>query len=178
MIIGEIVMRSKNLIVCILCSFVILMAIGYAAFAANLKINGTANITSNWDVHIVSINVTNIIEDAMDLPYDETLNPDGTKADKLSATFKSELVSPGDAITYSVVVTNGGTIDAKLNRIDVVKDNNPAILYSINGISENDILAVSDSKTLTITVSYDNNITSQPSILSSRLTLTLDFVQA
>ena len=52
------------------------------------------------------------------------------------------------------------------------------LLYSINGIEENDILAVGDKKTLTITVSYDSNITTQPDILSSTLTVTLDFVQS
>ncbi len=171
-------MRSKNLIVCTLCSLVILMAIGYAAFAANLNITGTANITSNWDVHLESISPGNIVGDAKDLPYDETLNPDGTKAENLSATFKTELVSPGDSITYSVIVTNDGTIDARLDSIKTTNANNPAIIYSINGIEENDILAVGDKKTLTITVSYDSNITTQPDILSSTLTVTLDFVQS
>lgn len=171
-------MRSKNLIVCTLCSLVILMGIGYAAFAANLNIKGTANITSNWSVHLESITADNIVGDAKDLPYDETLNPDGTKADNLSATFKTELVSPGDSITYSVVVTNDGTIDAKLDSIKTTNTNNPAILYSVSGIEKDDILAVGDNKTLTVTVSYDSNITTQPDILTSTLMVTLDFVQS
>ena len=171
-------MRHKNIIICILCSLVVLMAIGYAAFVSVLNINGTANITSNWDVHLESIIAGNINGDAKDLPYDETLNPDGTRINGTSAIFKTELVNPGDSITYSVVVTNGGTIDAILNSINISKTDNSAIIYSVNGLNENDVLGAGDRKTLTVTVAYDNNITTQPDILSSEITITLDFGQA
>ena len=167
-------MRSKNIVVCILCLFIILMIIGYVVFVVILNINGKS--TSNWNVHLGSITTSNITGSAKDVPYDEILNPDGTRTDNLSATFKTQLVSPGDSITYLVVVNNAGTIDARLDSIDVSDTTNSAIMYSIGGIEESDVLAPNESKSFMVTVSYDELIT-QSDILTSTLTVTLNFVQ-
>ncbi len=171
-------MRAKNIIISIICALIVLMAIDYVVFAATLNTNGTANITSNWKVFLASIETSNFVGEASDLVYDETLNPDGTRIVGNTAYFKTELVNPGDAVTYSVVVTNEGTIDARLASINITNSNNRAIIYSVSGLNENDILAANDSKTLLLNVAYNSDITSQLDILTSSLIVTLDFVQA
>lgn len=169
--------RYRNLIICTLCGIVVLMAIGYAAFSSTLKIDGVSNISSNWDIHLDTISVSNITGDASNIAYSST-NPNGTRIDGTSAIFKTELVSPGDSITYSVVVTNGGSLDASLDSITTTSADNPAIIYSVSGIDKDDVIPAGDSATLTVVVSYDKNVTSQPQNLSSNLTVYLNFVQA
>ena len=55
--------------------------------------------------------------------------------------------------------------------------NNPAIIYTVNNLQEGEVLEPSASKEFTVTVAYNNEITSQPSLLNSSLTVALDFVQ-
>ena len=49
----------KSSLIMILLAVVFVMAIGYAAFSTTLNINGTAQITSSWDVHIEDIAIKN-----------------------------------------------------------------------------------------------------------------------
>ena len=44
--------KHKNALIVALVAVVLVMAVGYAAFAQNLIINGSAEITSTWDVHM------------------------------------------------------------------------------------------------------------------------------
>ena len=43
--------QKNNLIIGGLCCILLLMGIGYAAFNAQLKINGTSSISSEWKVY-------------------------------------------------------------------------------------------------------------------------------
>lgn len=167
--------RHKNMLIGGLLAVVLIMAVGYAAFATQLNINGTANIASSWDVHIESITPGEPVGSAKNI---------ATSVDegKLSAEFKTELVAPGDSVTYTVVVKNGGTLDAKLKNINFDKGTESAIQYSYNGIEktgETSLLPAGTERTFTITVSYNSAITQQPSQeqLKSVLTMQLDYVQ-
>ena len=51
----------KSSVIMVLLAVVLIMAIGYAAFAQQLTINGSAEISSTWDVHIEDIAVNNTI---------------------------------------------------------------------------------------------------------------------
>ena len=44
--------KNKNVLIGALLAVVFVMAVGYAAFAQQLTINGTSTITSKWDVHM------------------------------------------------------------------------------------------------------------------------------
>ena len=50
--------NRKNIIIGGLLALVLVMAVGYAAFATNLNITGTSTIDSKWDVHIKDGGVT------------------------------------------------------------------------------------------------------------------------
>ena len=88
------------------------MAIGYAAFATNLTITGTSTITSTWDIRITDIQVTDIKNGA-------TQAEEPAVTSNTTATFKTNLTSPGDSMTYEVTVANEGNIAAKLDKITI-----------------------------------------------------------
>lgn len=161
----------KSSLIMVLVAVVLVMAIGYAAFAQALTINGTAEITSKWDVHIEDIAVNHEILDGKNVSA--TVGDD-----KLSATFQAELVSPGSGVTYNVTVKNAGTLNAKLDTITFDADNNDAIQYSYEGISQNDVINADGSKTFTVTVKFNESYTTTPANKTGNLIMILTFVQA
>ena len=95
------------------------MAIGYAAFSSSLKISGTSNISTSWNISITDITTSNKTGSA---------SVSGTpEYSGLKATFNTNLVLPGDSITYNIKVENKGNLNAKLNKITLKKDNNPMV---------------------------------------------------
>ena len=145
------------------------MAVGYAAFSSQLKISGTSSVTSSWDVEITNIESTNVIGSAT--------NGSAPTYTKTTATFNTNLVSPGDSITYDVTVENKGSIDATLKTITKTDTNNSAILFETSGIKEGDSLLVGAKAHMFVKVTYNQTITSQPKNLTSTLKVTLDYVQ-
>ena len=162
--------QKNNLIIGGLCCILLLMGIGYAAFSTQLKINGTSNISSNWRVLITDITSGDVVGDASN-----ATEPTHTET---TATFSTNLVSPGDSITYTITVANQGSIDAVLRSIDVNTGSNDAIKVVTSGIEEGDILLKETTDELKIKVSYDSSVTSQPSTMTSTITVTLNYEQA
>ena len=160
---------NRNYIIIGLCAILVIMGVGYAAFATQLKINGTANIDSNWNVRITDIqsavqsgSATNAVEPS----YTDT-----------TATFKTNLVSPGDSMKYDITVSNEGSIDAVLESIEVNTNENEAITFETSGIENGDKLEASQTDILTVIVSYNSSITSQPENTNSTITVTLNYKQ-
>ena len=147
------------------------MGVGYAAFSSQLKISGTSNIASNFLVKITSITPNSIIGTAADKTEITTYND-------TSATFGVSLKSPGDSITYDITIENKGSIDAVLKTITKTDTNNTAILFETSGVNENDELKVGEIATMKVKVTYNPEITSQPTDLDSNLTVELDYEQA
>ena len=147
------------------------MGVGYAAFQSQLKISGTSNIASNFLVKITSITPNSIIGTAADKTEITTYND-------TSATFGVSLKSPGDSITYDITIENKGTIDAVLKTITKTDTNNTAILFETSGVNENDELKVGEIATMKVKVTYNPEITSQPTDLDSNLTVELDYEQS
>ena len=162
-------MKKNYLIITILIASICILAIGYAAFTSQLKITGTSNITSNWDIKITNITVKNITGGASKLIEPIT---SGT-----SATFKTSLISPGDSMTYEVTVTNNGNVDAKVKNIQETTSTNPAIVFETKGINQNDLLEAGNSQTFDVTVSYNNTVTSQPEAREASYTIKLNYIQ-
>lgn len=160
---------NRNYIIIGLCMILVVMGVGYAAFSTSLKINGTANIDSNFSVKITDIKSTVQSGSASDA---ET----PTHTDTM-ATFKTNLVLPRDAMKYDITVENQGNIDAVLESIDVNTGNNSAIKFVTSGINQGDKLQMSQSDVLTVIVSYNNSVTSQPENTESTITVTLNYKQ-
>ena len=161
--------KKRKIVIGMLCSVLLLMAVGYAAFAANLNIKGSTNISTSWDVRITNITSKNVVGSASNLE-----NPSYTN---LTATFKTKLISPGDSIEYDITVTNNGNIDAILDKITITDSNNPAIIFTPSGLTEGATLLANESKVVTVKVEYSNSVTSQPENAGSSLTVALDFSQ-
>ena len=162
--------KQRNYIILGLCSILLVMAAGYAAFRTQLTINGTSNITSEFKVLITDIQSRNVVgraENAEEPSHTET-----------TATFKTNLYLPGDSITYDVTVENQGSIDAVLKTIKKSDSNNNAIIFETSGIQEGEVLKASESTKFSVTVSYNASTTSQPSNITSDLEVTLDYEQA
>ena len=162
--------RQRNYIILGLCSILLVMAAGYAAFRTQLTINGTSNISSEWKVLITDIQSKTLSGDAADAEV-----PSHTET---TATFKTNLVSPGDSMQYTVTVENRGNIDAVLKTLSKTDSSNDAIIFEITGIEQGDTLKAHNSTTFNVTVTYNPEITNQPDNITSDLTITLDYVQA
>ncbi len=160
---------NRNYIIAGLCMILVIMGVGYAAFQSQLKISGTSNIASNFLVKITDIQSTVQSGGASDA--EAPTHTDTT------ATFKTNLVLPGDSMKYDITVENQGNIDAVLESIEVNDGNNPAITFQTSGIENGDELQVSQSDILTVIVSYDSSVTSQPENTSSTITVTLNYKQ-
>ena len=162
--------NNKSILIGGLLAIVVIMAIGYAAFASSLKISGTSNISTSWNISITDITTSNKVGSA---------SVSGTPSyDGLTASFNTNLVLPGDSITYDIKVENKGNLNAKLSKITLDKTDNPAIEFETSGIKEGDVLKQGAYTTLSIKVTYSNSVTSQPTNLDASLTVTLDFVQS
>ena len=162
--------RQRNYIILGLCSILLVMAAGYAAFRSQLTINGTSNISSEWKVLI-----TDIQSSVLNGTPENSEEPSHTDT---TATFKTKLYSPGDKMRYTVTVENRGSIDAVLKTIEKTDSSNEAVIFTINGIEQGDTLKAKESKTFTVDVEYNSKVESQPSNLTSNLEITLNYVQA
>lgn len=160
---------KKNIIITFLVAIICIMAISYAAFSQTLNITSSATIDSNWNIKITSVTTKNILGHA-------------TKAfepivSDTAVTFKTNLKYPGDSMTYEVTISNEGTVDAKVDSIEITDSKNPAITFTTTGINENDLLEAGQKQIYNVIVTYNDNITSQPSELSATLTVKLNYVQ-
>ena len=162
-------MKSKKIIMITMCCLICVMAIGYAAFATNLTINGTANITSTWKVLFTKI-------EEVSKTSGVTINKVPT-AEGTNATFNVDLKSPGDKIIYKITVANQGTLDAIINDITASETGSDAIKFEITGIKKGDKLAKSTTTTFNVTISYDESVTSQPALTDNTLTININYVQ-
>ena len=162
-------MKSKKIIMITMCFLICIMAIGYAAFATNLTINGTANITSTWKVLFTKIEE---VSKTSGVTITKVPTAEGT-----NATFNVDLTSPGDKIVYKITVENQGTLDAIINDITASETGSDAIKFGISGIKKGDKLATSAATTFSVTISYDISITSQPATTNNTLTVNIDYVQ-
>ena len=189
--------KNKNLFIGGLLAIVLIMAVGYAAFATQLNINGTAEITSNWDVHICDIQVAAVSGEI----GTGTSTGKAVTEGNLAATFESELVAPGDSVTYDVTVVNEGSLPAKLNNITFTQTNNGtgtaedgdavenqgsgyegdnAIIYSYTNLQkDSELAAETGSVTFQVKVEYNSKVNEQPDAkqLKSNLKMVLSYVQ-
>ena len=162
-------MRNKKIISIALCITAVFMAVGYAIFATNLKINGSVGISGKWLVHFTSITTGDKTTGASN-------NTDPT-ASGTTATMDANLELPGDSITYTLTLANDGNVNAIIGNVNAKAEGSNAIVFSIDGIKKGDKLAIGETKTITIKIEYDENFTSQPEETSKILTVDIDCVQ-
>ena len=87
----------------------LLLGIGFAALAANLKIDGLVNVSSaSWDVHFENVQITQ---------GSVTANPAPTSnnVDTTEMAYTINFEKPGDFYEFTVDIVNDGSIDAMIN---------------------------------------------------------------
>ncbi len=161
-------MRKKTVMI-IMCIAILFMIVGYAAFSANLNINGTANIASTWQVLFTKIEE---VSKSSGVTIKSAPTASGT-----TATFNLDVQFPGDTIVYKITVENQGTIDAIINDITASKAGNDAIKFNITGIKKGDVLTKGTSTTFNVEITYDINTTKQPTDLNEALTMEINYIQ-
>ena len=164
--------KGRNVVIGALLAAVAIMAVGYAALAQTLKINGTASITSTWNVAITGITEgtpTGSATNAEDVSYDGT-----------SATFNVNLVKPGDKMVYEITVKNSGTLNAKLTGLTVSPES-PAgtgIYYKVTGVEKNvTTLNAGLTNKVTVEVGWNSSDTTMPVQRTVPLTVSLVYTQ-
>ncbi len=164
--------KNKNLLLIVLVIAVFGMAIGYAALSQALTINGTANVTADWDVKITGIEegtLTGATTNGTLAYTDET------------ATFSVDLAYPGATATYQVTVKNEGNIDAILGDIGGITEANAAaptsVTYSIDA-AKDDALNAGATKVYNVTVEWARTDTTIPTTTTKTATITLPYSQA
>lgn len=111
--------KHKNALIGALLAVVFVMAVGYAAFAQLLTINGTATIDSNWDVHFDPNQNTA----SPQMGTGGTEQPSGTIAytsNNTVATLTANLKQPGDEVSFTLKPSNYGSLNAKADAAPVI----------------------------------------------------------
>lgn len=137
--------KRKNYFIFALFATVILLAIGYAAFAEALNIAGTAQTTGTFDVEFFDTSVT------------VQTNATATSVisgDKNSLTINVDLQKPGSTSRINVVVKNVGNINAKLLGVDVTGNNDADIVVNYPTFDTNTILASGNTYSFDIDVTW------------------------
>lgn len=164
--------NEKNILIGILLVAIMVMSVGYAAFASTLTINGTATISGSWDVEITGIESSFV---------GTATNASAPTYTKTTTTFDTTLMAPGDSATYTITVKNKGNIAAKLNAITLTpqSDGSDAIIYTVvSQPNASDVLAAGESTTVVIKVEYDSSVTEVPDVTTKTISGTLEYVQS
>ena len=172
--------NRKPIIIGILCVLVVVMAIGFALLREQLTITGSSHVDSNWNIRITSItaNATGSAEDK-EASGDCTTRTSGS-CNSTSATFNAGLNTPGDTVTYTVTVTNSGSLDGVVSGITLTPETSSSdpIQVTKSGLEQGDtITKAGGTNTIEVTVKYNPEVTSQPTTTSSEVTLTINYQQ-
>lgn len=162
--------NKRNIIIGSIIAVILLMAVGYSAFATQLSLNGTAEIVGEWDVRITNIE-TKEVSDGCDAGEPQFTNT--------TATFNATLEKPGDTIIYVITIENQGAINATLGNVVFMSDDkngSEAIIYSTTELDHE--LNVGEQTKLEVTVKYDPNATEIPNIKTKTLTGIIEYVQS
>ena len=156
---------EKKKIIMMLCIALLVMTVGYAALSRVININGTAEITSTWNLQFTSISATGQTDGATEI---NTPNASGT-----TATFHVGLKAPGDEITYLITLSNLGTINAVISEITASELGNNAIKFEVTDIAKGDKIAGQTEKVFKVKISFDSSVTEQPSLNDNKIELTI-----
>ena len=166
--------KHKNALIVALLAVVLVMAVGYAAFAQQLTINSTATIEEstdgkqNWKVAFVRNT-----DDVQETAGAAGSTPEGgtiTFDNDYLATINAQLDAPGDSIVYTFTVQNMGTIKAsltapKISLTGAGEDGNASetiveynnITFEVSSLQGSSTLAPNDEVTFTVTATLDED---------------------
>ena len=187
--------KHKNALIGALLAVVFVMAVGYAAFAQTLTINGTATIDSTWDVHFDDSKTEGAgIVDA-EAGLEGATAPNGGRISYTDTNHKANLSAtlhqPGDKVTYTLTILNTGSIDAALHQPVLTVEGATAgsgltqskgnIQFTVQGLAEGTSLPKNTgSTTVQVIAEYIDTAgnTTSGTQQSATATITIDAYQA
>ena len=211
--------RILYIILSIIIISVFTLTIAYAVLSTSLNITGSAEISgSSWGLTISEVDITNVLPEYMTNYYsnngakiqgneivfgDAQIIKKPTIIETSSTDGSYSLTKPGDGVFLSYVLTNNGSIPAKLDLADYIEPNitsstnNTVDIEWVNenlsgGIlifksimdddyfTEGNILCPGNSIHLLIILGINENATSVPSstLTIENIGMILNFVQA
>lgn len=157
--------KKKNILIGGLLAIVLVMAVGYAAFATTLNINGSASISSSWNVHF----------DTTKTSGSTVVSTTGTAtggtisySDGQHATISStDLVKPGDSATYTLTILNEGSLNATLGALTITgtgctvsgntcTSTSGNIQFTVTNPTPTSLVATTGTATMTVKAEYVN----------------------
>lgn len=145
------------------------MAVGYSILMTELKINGSANITSTWDIRITNINCYSFQGGAYLI--------DEPTFTATTAKFKMAVVMPGDSYSCTITIKNQGTLTGVVNNIAVSSSGSDAVYYTYSGLKEGDIIASGATKYVYVNGAYASDNYVIPDSRVKTFSMELDWVQ-
>lgn len=182
--------KHKNVLIGALLAVVFVMAVGYAAFAQQLTINGSAQISSSWDIAFDQSKTTGAgVIDAVAGVSGAKNQPSGTinYTDGHNATLTASLVQPGDTVTFTLTIQNNGTISADLQEpvVTMSGDEDENALVAKKGNIQFTVtsptpttIAQSQEATMTVKAEFISSAESVGDETSASVDITVDAVQA
>ena len=159
--------NKKKIVIIVMCIAIFVMITGYSLLSTRLNIRGTSNLTDTWGIKIsnVTYTATGRAHNIEEPTYNDT-----------NMTFNVGVKEPGDKMVFDVTVTNYGTLDAILEKIEATTNGSRLIIYSITGIEEQSKLKGGESITFQVTTEFDINATRLPQS-NKTLNIKLSYVQ-
>ena len=182
--------KHKNALIGALLAVVFVMAVGYAAFAQQLTINGSAEITSTWDVTFDPSKKTGAgVVDAV-AGFAGGTTPTGTIGydnGNHNANISATLYQPGDTVLFTLTIVNNGTIPATVGAPTVAmagdEADEPLIARKGNiqfTVTDADTKTINQTETVTMTVKAEfiSSTTSIGNTTTADVTINMNASQA
>lgn len=167
--------KKKNIVIGLLCVTLVLMGIGYSIFNSTLNITGTATTSGSFNVKITNVVLKEKSTKVTDTTEYKANNDYGTVAN-LSATFNE----PTDYITYTITVSNLGSIDALISvTTNPQTDEKNNFKMSCDAVNRTELPARTGTTEFDCTMIFDEgkNLTTITGEENASLTVTVDAVQ-
>lgn len=166
--------KSKNVLLLIVIIAILGIGVGYAALSQNLILNGvtTTKKATDWDVKIDSIETEAANSGASEVSA--TKGEDGTTAE-----FAATLI-PGGSASFKVVISNNGTIPAKVGSFDIKSEGNNAkyTQCSVTPDTGNaESLEGGKTHTFIVTMEYVGDVLPEAPV-EEKFTITFPYTQA
>lgn len=176
----------RNVLMVALVFAIMVMAVGYAALAQRLTVNGKATIgDAKWKVRITDISFDETASNISTSASTQSLDPAEAAVGEGStgAKFDVTLGAPGDKAVYNITVTNLGTIEAELKEITDLATVNAAdpadIKFTVKAATDNAATLVADAThKYTVTVEWLSTAEEVPTVTEKTATINFDYEQA
>lgn len=160
-------LKMKNRIIIVLCITIIMMGIGFCIVSMNLN---EYTSKKQFDVSIRTVIPGTITKGGIKEPISSYKLENNNK----TVDFYYELENMNDSVTYTVIIKNKGTIDAKIDNIIFSNNSNSNDIEIKNNNLKNEILRSGEEEELNIEVSINKNQKNSFNILVSILSSSIN----